>query len=565
MLHVRRLLTGLAGLSPLAALAETPAQSASGGDISTLDPVFVEASTQTPWHHLSVPGFEILSHCPDPFNRVFAHALREATAARLALLPASFWGSIPTPMKIVLYDREPARKEAYVPGNPIDLGWASENGAVLGSGSVQLSHPVTVGDGDTFISCGNYWALKSTTRDLSVDADGEILIANRVPQLPAWFVSGVEGPCGVYVNRLIRSDSSGGFILLPNALWSSTTETIAIQNESRERKKNGQSVHSQTLLPLGAIFGGHFRAGQEGLWNAESSLLVRWGLFKSRDRKAFLDFVDQAALEPITEPLFRRYLGVGYADVERQLREYLPQAVMEPVRVPFAEALEPELEIRDATSTEVARIIGDWGRLEGKSAGLQYIEYRSECMDQADKLFERALGRRNRNPSFLAAFGLYEIEVGDDVRAREALEAATMAGVGRPRAYVELARLRLEAALPSVQTGIGDLSDAEFDGILTLLRTAREQMPSLLPGYNVLAKAFEHAPARPARADLGALDEALRLFPRNAALVYKVATLYRTFGYGDEANSIVERALEFAETDEARALLASWHSRPRKG
>jgi hypothetical protein len=43
-----------------------------------------------------------------------------------------------------------------------------------------------------------------------------------------------------------------------------------------------------------------------------------------------------------------------------------------------------------------------------------------------------------------------------------------------------------------------------------------------------------------------------------------VATLYRTFGYADEATAIVDRALGFSENDEARALLFSWYPQKRK-
>jgi hypothetical protein len=311
-----------------------------------------------------LPGYEVLSHCPDDFNEMYLSALQEATAARLAFLPASFWGEMPTPIKIVLYDRAPEKREGIVPGSPIDLSWAPENGAVVGSGSVQLSHPVTVGDGDTYISCGNYWYLDSTSHDLSVDPDSEILIGNRVPRFPAWFVAGVEGPCGIYVNRLIRSSPSGGYVALPNALWTSLAETIAIQGESREKNKEVPSRHAHALLPLGDLFSGRVRADQRDLWNAESALLVRWGLFRSGDRKAFLDFVEQTAREPVTEALFRKFLGMDFADAERQLREYLPRAVMEPVRIPLATQPEADLKFRDASSTEVARIIGDWGRLE---------------------------------------------------------------------------------------------------------------------------------------------------------------------------------------------------------
>jgi hypothetical protein len=183
-------------------------------------------------------------------------------------------------------------------------------------------------------------------------------------------------------------------------------------------------------------------------------------------------------------------------------------------------------------------------------------------MAEADKLFEGASAGRSANALFLAAFGLYQVQVGDETRGRGALEAAAKAGVVRPRAYVELARLRLQGALPSIRQGIGDLGESDFDGILALLTTAREQMPALLPSYQVLAQAYEHAPAKPARADLGVLDEALRLFPRDAALACRVATLYDGFGYGDEASAIVDRALRLAETDEARALISRWHPKP---
>jgi hypothetical protein len=118
---IRRLLQALATLCPLAALAEVPAAAPADSDVTTLEPVFVEASTHTPWHYLSVPGYEIISHCPDAFDRAYVRALREATAARLALLPESFWGEMATPMKIVLYDRAPEKREGILPASPVEL------------------------------------------------------------------------------------------------------------------------------------------------------------------------------------------------------------------------------------------------------------------------------------------------------------------------------------------------------------------------------------------------------------------------------------------------------------
>jgi hypothetical protein len=129
---------------------------------------------------------------------------------------------------------------------------------------------------------------------------------------------------------------------------------------------------------------------------------------------------------------------------------------------------------------------------------------------------------------------------------------------------VELARLRLEDALPFNQAGIGDLDSADFAEILGLLATARAQMPSFPSSYFVLARTLEHAPVKPAREDLGALDRAVRLFPQNSSLAYRVATVFRRLGFSGDARAVAERALSFAESDQDRALLSAFLAeRPR--
>jgi tetratricopeptide (TPR) repeat protein len=545
---------------PLIALSVPENAAATEGSITTLDPVFVEASAGNPWQYISLPGFEIISHCPDSFNETYVRALRTATAARLALLPEAFWGQLATPIKIVLYNRPPERREGIYRTNPIDLSWSSEDGAILGSDTILLSHPVTMGDGDTFINCGNYWDIQSESSNLSIDLDSAIRIGVRVPRFPAWFIAGLEGPCGLFRNRLIDSTLLGDVVILSNARWISSAETIAIQNEGSKGPK-GRGSSRRTLLPLAKVFNGSVPLDQREVWGAEAALFVRWGLYKSGARQPFLDFVDQATREPITEPLFKRYLGIGYAEAQKRLSDFLPAAVSESIRVPLATPPDVELRTREATSDEVARIIGDWGRLEGRSGGLQYSEYRRECMEQADRLFERISSRRNGDPLFLAAFGLYELQVGDSLRARQALEAATAAGVVRPRAYVELASLRLDASLPSAQEGIGDLSDAEFAEIVGLLTAARVQMPALPSCYRLLARVLEHAPTKPSREDLRALDEAVRLFPQDAALAYQVANLYKKLGNSAKATAIIDRAMGFAESDGERELLSDFRAK----
>jgi hypothetical protein len=545
-------------LFPFLAFPGARVAAADEGEVTELEPVFVEATTGDPWNYFSVPGFEVISHCSDSFNETYARALRMATAARLAVLPADFWGEMPTPMKIVLYNREPERRDGFNRGNPIDLNWVSGDGGSVGSGIIQHSYPTTVGDGDTFINCGNYWSVQTFSDDFCVDPDSSLRLKNRVPRLPAWFEEGLEGEFGLYPNRIIQSSAFSQTVILPSAFWVSSLETIAIQNEPRDKHKDGKVRRPHPLLPLGDVLGGAASGERGNLWKSEASLFVRWGLFKSGNRQAFLAFVNQATHEPATELMFQGFLGMGYAQAEKRLGDYLHDAVNDPIRVPFSLPEGKPLIIREATSVEVARIIGDWGRLEGRSIGMQNLEYQKECMDQADKLFERIHLRRNSDPQFLAAYGLYEIQVGDTVKAREALESATRAGVVRPRAYVEYALLRLDEGLPSIQHGVGDLDPAEFAEIFGLLMTARVQMPSLLATYDVLARALEHAPATPTLEQLRPLEQALELFPQDAALACTVANLCRDSGYPDKASSIIERARRFSDSEQGRTLLSQF-------
>ena len=540
----------LAALLPGAAAAGDP----DPGETVMLDPVFVEASSGTPWRYYSAPGYEIISHCPESFNEAYTGALRKATAARLTLLPAAFWGVLATPMRIVLYDREPERGDAL--GSPIDLGWV-DGGSTLPD-TVMLSHPVTVGDGDAFINCGNYWGLKSDPGDLSADPDGAILLELRVPRLPAWFRAGLEGQFGLFGNRVVASGARVDTVVLRAATWVSSDETDAIREEAKRDAESGARPRQRPMIPLGDLFRHAVRGGQEALWGSEASLLARWGLFASGRREEFLAFVDESTREPAGEEMFRRHMGLGYAEALGLLEAYLPAAVGAPIRVPVTAPLLEAFTSRYAAPREAARILGDWCRMEGRGLGPEYADFQRECLKQAEAQFTKQSLRRSDDPQLLAAYGLYELQAGEEDEARAALEAAAREGVVRPRAYVELARLRLKRALPSVQQGVGDLGEADYEEILGFLQTARRQMPALEGGYTLLARVLEHAPARPSGAEVAVLDGALALFPQDAQLAYEVATLHGRLGEAGRAAAIISRAKGFAESDQARTLLSSF-------
>src|SRR5476651_234046 len=119
----------------------------------------------------------------------------------------------------------------------------------------------------------------------------------------------------------------------------------------------------------------------------------------------------------------------------------------------------PPFELRDATEAEVGRIKGDTLRLGGHD-GAAHLAMIAPYI------------RGERDPQLLAALGLLERKLGDDARAKKFLEAAARDKAVRPRAYLELARLRLADGIAH-STGAGKLAADQTAGVLTLLFTAR--------------------------------------------------------------------------------------------
>lgn len=532
-------------------------------EVTVLEAISVESGAGVPWEYVAIPGFEMLSRCPEDFTLAYARALERSTRARETLLPATFWAEFPTPIKVILYDQEAKTTGPFDQKRPIDIAWSSDRLAVAGNRGIHLAHPGMVGDGDVFFSCGNYRNLKQESSGISVDLDGELRLKSRVPLFPSWFLLGMYGPEGVYTHPVVESSSSGDVLILPNAWWISPEDTVALQAAAKQSNKRKQQKPQPepALMPLASFFAHPAPDDPKALWTSQAALFVRWGLFAKRVdgqdyRAAFLRFADEASRSPVTESLFQDCFGLSYAEAESRLSEYLLLAVGETLRIPLVTTSKAPPHTREATSSDVARILGNWARLQARELGPQDYAFREECSARADKFFLREAAKQNANPLFLAEYGLYAAQKGEEQNALEALERAASADALRPRGLVELARLRFKHALPSTEHGFGDLSPAEFSEILRLLATARTRMPDLLASYQLLIQVFEHAPEKPSRDDLAVVRDACALFQTNAAFVYRVATLYRRCGYTNEATQLVNRALLFASTPEARATLS---------
>jgi hypothetical protein len=195
------------------------------------------------------------------------------------------------------------------------------------------------------------------------------------------------------------------------------------------------------------------------------------------------------------------------------------------------------VEVREATESESARIRGDTLRLAGRG-------------ELARGVLLSAYIRGERDPQLLAALGLVELERGETVRARKFLEAALPAKPVRPRAYLELARLRLadlEATSPA-----GGWNVVQVAAIAGPLLVARGQPPPLPEVYELLANLWVRAAATPALDELKIADEGVRRFPRDEKLVYDTAVLMQRAGRPSDAAMIVKHGLSVARTPEAR-------------
>jgi hypothetical protein len=243
--------------------------------------------------------------------------------------------------------------------------------------------------------------------------------------------------------------------------------------------------------------------------------------------------------------MFKEHFGLGYAEMDRRLTDYLPKAVRVPVRL-YSDAL-PDLapkSLRMATDSEVSRIKGNLERLEVPYVRRKYPELTAKYLAQARRTLHRAYDRGAREPELLEVMGLCECDAGDDAAARPFLEAAVKADAVRPRAYYELARIRLQAlraADPALRLSADQTAD-----LMTLLFRARLLSPPLPDVYVLIAAIWQQSAVGPQRDDLNVLDQGLGYFPTHHRLRYATATVRATCGFTDEAAVLIKRGLQIA-------------------
>jgi hypothetical protein len=560
--RIRGALTLALALGAARARAAAPAEEAP----IALPPFLVEEPAKgPPWRFAEAMGYEILSRCDDATTRRVVEAHHRLHVLLAEILPPSLQLRTSLPRSLILYDEElnPAASREVIAQMLRSAGPEPEAdfSAGFGGRGVRIAPPPSR---ISFLPNLRLWdrdgmAVFMIVRRGDFDADRlsltpdyiGFLVKNRVPALPPWFV---QGFLALYAETKYR----GSDLEVAPLVWVSEAHTDAV-------KKNPATA--PPVLPLGDFLQNRIAATTpeaavepRAAWQAQAALWVRWGLDPrgGARRAAFFRFVERCAVQSPGEPLFQECFGLDYAAAQAELAAYLPVAVRRALVIkPDRPARLPPLALRNASDGEIARIKGDWERLEvpyvkAISAGLA-----PKYLAQARRTLHRAYDRDVRDPGLLAVMGLCEADAGNDTAAREFLEAAARAGPIRPRAGYELARLRFADFRAQPEGEDGRLAVAQMVAVLQPLFAARAELPPLPEVYELIAEAWAHGSATPTRGHLAVLDEGVRLFPRRSPLVLRTAELNLRHGFRDTAAAYADLAGLIVHDESGRQRLAA--------
>lgn len=550
-----------------AALATGAAESR----VVALPPFLVEERADgLPWRYADVAGVEVLSTCSERLTRELVATHHRLHTLLGELLPPALQLKMTEKQALLFIDsaHQPATSQEVLA--QLALTSAEQDRLVdpalpLDDGRLRRRPPPPR---YTFLPNLRLWDRDSGTlfavvnekefdaRRVALTSDYvAYLVRNRLPALPPWFVSGVLTLHG-------RAEFTADAVLLERLEWPLASGAAALRTGAEARR---------ALLPLAEFFAGDLPAdgaaadGALSLWQAQAALFVHWGLGgRGAPRRAALwKFVERAATEPVTAALFQECFGFDFATAQSQLAGYLPEATGEKLTLRAAQRPRlPDYVLRPASEGEIARLKGDWERLEIDYVKTQFPALASKYAEQARRTLLRAHERGHRDPRLLAVLGLCEVDTGNDAAAREFLEAAAALGQPlRPRAWFELARLRLAALRGTRAAAELRLTPAQADAVLGPLAAAREQQPPLAEAYELVAEVLAAGAQAPTRAQLAVLEEGVRIFPRRTELVHRAAELNLRHGYTDTARWLITLGLTLAPDAVARARFDALQAR----
>jgi hypothetical protein len=379
------------------------------------------------------------------------------------------------------------------------------------------------------------------------------LLSFNQPRLPAWLEEGLA-------QLLMSMKVDPKFIEFARiedpALLSVTSKFASndllegAPSTTHEEQDFNSSLRSRGLIPLAEFFAvGHdsLEANNPiaGKWSKQAQALVHMWLYGEGKKfnQGFARFVARATQEPVTEAMFKECFKMSYSEMLTALRIYIGDTAYQHQQFEAKKGgglPEPApLALRDATDAEVGRIKGEAQVLAGH-------------LELAHDEMRAPYARGVTDGPLLASMGLLEKQRGEPVRARKFLEAAAQKQVVRPRAYLELATLRLDQAQPVSSEPAARLTAAQTQAVMQPLQTARLQQPPTPEVYELMAEVWLRSEVRPSSQDIALLNQSVMHFQRRPVLLLRTAELNVKYGDPAAARAMADFGLKLARTPEAR-------------
>ena len=522
-----------------------------------------------PWLYGRIPGFEVLSNASEKSTKRLVGDFQRFFLA-LSLVWPGVQQKTAVPTSLIICGRG-GKFDAFIPTGQqrpnramasLTLRAAEQSAIVIDFQTKVLnlstSEGATAAASTTAAAAEDGVSLGGGDPGFQVDAYRQLyreyirfLLGGVEPRGPAWFE---EGVAQIFMAMEVTNTTIiVGKVENPNTI---SAEQGALNDAGisgtapAEDRDFNAALAKRRLLGMDALFAVTHDAPEAnnalgGTWAKQAYAFVHWGLYgdQGKHQKAFITFLRRLDREPATEALFKECFKQSYQDMLFTIRGYVEftNYKIAGVQAGKGEKLPtpPPFELREATEGEVGRIKGDALRLAGHVAA-------------ARTAMTTPYIRGERDPQLLAAIGLLERAANDDGRARKFLEAAAQAKAARPRAYLELAKMRFaEAAAKPAETQ-ARFSAEQTVAVLTPLFTARTQTPPLAEVYELIAEAWARSIITPGTDHLGVLDEGVRFFPRTTALVYATAVQKVRVGLVADARSLIDLGLRVATEAETR-------------
>ncbi len=565
-LRLRPLLIGFA-LLVLSGIAGSAQTETTSERVIDLPPLMVEeAATPLRWRYVEFQGIEMLSVISDGATRAFLRRYHNQSEILKWIVPVKYQGQSSVPDEYILFNEqvgrarsqevinsmmknqraEAQRKREKEKEKAAPRSWDGGRGRSRNEPRIRFLPNMRLNDADTtavFVVVRESDSLSSEF-NFTLDRVAHLLLS-RVPALPSWFTFGMVG---LYERAAISDDQ----IVFRPATWTTPDALAALQNNPEPPR---------TLLSMEELFSGRPARGGprtdfDKIWRVQCTLFLRWAVAEEKGarREALWAFLDRLEKEPLSEALFLEYFGVGYADMRDILSDYLLTAVDQQVTLRGPKiAKAPAITLRDATPLDIARIRGDWERIQISFVRKTYPAAVDKYIEQARRTLRKPYDLGERDPRLLALLGLLECDADNRAAAQPFLEAALKARVVRPRVYYELALSRYTDAIARLD-GNG-LTREQIAAITAPLDIARTLLPPLAVAdaieSDIWLRTREPLPA----STLDYLNESVRRFPHVEGIALRVARLNIERGDYPRAVSQLRLALPFVSDNKTRQVI----------